>query len=359
MAGQAGAEAVRFADDEEDPWPTRVDGAQLLDLLADVLHQHVVLPPGGAEAVALWILHSHALDAADTSAILAITSPVKRCGKTTLLSILAALVRRALPASNISPAAVFRMVQAYGPTLLVDEADTFLLGDDALRGVLDSGHTRAMAYTIRNERQPDGRFAPMRFSTWGAKAIALIGALPPTLADRSIVVPLQRKLKRERVHQWSVRHAGNLSGLRRMAARWVMDNLAALEQAEPAMPEWLHDRAADHWRPLLAIAALEANRSDADDVVTLLLTDLLVIFAARGEDKLSSASICEALAAMEERPWATLQHGKPITPHKLGRLLVPFGVRPVTVRLGARTAKGYMLASLQPVCKRYLGDDKN
>jgi hypothetical protein len=112
----------------------------------------VVLPPGGAEAVTLWGLHTHALPAADVSPILAVTSPTKRCGKSTLLSLLAALVRRALAASNISPAAVFRAVQAYTPTLRADEADSFLASNEERRSVLNSSHTRATAYVVRVER---------------------------------------------------------------------------------------------------------------------------------------------------------------------------------------------------------------
>ena len=39
------------------------------------------------------------------------------------------------------------------------------------------------------------------FSTWGAKAIALIGKLPDTLADRSITIEMRRKMPSERVHK--------------------------------------------------------------------------------------------------------------------------------------------------------------
>lgn len=35
------------------------------------------------------------------------------------------------------------------PTMLIDEADTFLCDNDELRGVLNTGHTRATAYVIR------------------------------------------------------------------------------------------------------------------------------------------------------------------------------------------------------------------
>ena len=64
-----------------------------------------------------------------------IESPEKRCGKTTLLSVLNKLVHRPVPAANISSPAFFRVIQELQPTLLIDEADTFLVrGNDELRG---------------------------------------------------------------------------------------------------------------------------------------------------------------------------------------------------------------------------------
>jgi len=51
-----------------------------------------------------------------------------------------------LTAANMSSAAVFRAVQEFGPTLIIDEADTFLTPDKPeLIGILNSSHVRASA----------------------------------------------------------------------------------------------------------------------------------------------------------------------------------------------------------------------
>ena len=71
-----------------EPWPEAVDGGALLLELVKAIRAHVVMEENAAIAVALWILHAHAHDAAAISPILAIISPQKRCGKTTLLSLL-------------------------------------------------------------------------------------------------------------------------------------------------------------------------------------------------------------------------------------------------------------------------------
>ena len=88
-----------------EPWPEPVNGSRLLLMLTDALKSHVILPEHAYVSVALWILHAHAHDAAAISPILAIISPEKRCGKTTLLSLLQELTPNPLLAANITAAA--------------------------------------------------------------------------------------------------------------------------------------------------------------------------------------------------------------------------------------------------------------
>ena len=100
----------------------------------------------------------------------------------------ACLVLRPLPAANISPSAVFRVIEACRPTTLVDEADSFIKDNEELRGVLNSGHRRGGS-VLRTVAVGDD-FEVRSFSTYGACAIALIGQLPGTLADRSVPIAL-------------------------------------------------------------------------------------------------------------------------------------------------------------------------
>src|SRR5262249_51375166 len=126
-----------------EPWDEPVDGHDLMCDLRDVLDCHIVLAKGCSTAIALWILHAHAHDAARHSPILFITSPTKRCGKTNLLDIISRLVPKPLSAANVTPATVFRAIERWHPTFLIDETDTFISDKSELRGVLNSGHTRS------------------------------------------------------------------------------------------------------------------------------------------------------------------------------------------------------------------------
>jgi hypothetical protein len=140
----------------------------------------VAVPRCADIAAALWTVHAHALEAAGASPLLTLTSPEKRCGKTTMLLLLARLVPRALLSSNISPASLFRIVERYSPTLLVDEADSFLRDNEELRGILNSGHTRDAAFVVRTVGD---EHEPRRFSTWAPKAVALIGRLQSNVVN--------------------------------------------------------------------------------------------------------------------------------------------------------------------------------
>jgi putative DNA primase/helicase len=243
-----------------EPWDSPVDGAALLADIERTFIRYVFLPKGASIALALWTLHAWTMDAGDISPFMVLVSPTKRCGKTTVLIILYYLTPRSEIASNISPSALFRYVEDIRPTLLIDEADSFVKDNEGLRGILNSGHTKAAANVIRNV-EINGEYKPRRFSTWAPKAIATIRALADTLEDRAIVLTLQRKPKTAPVARLRKRDSDEFAVLRRKAARWAADNFDKLaEDPDPQIPDALNDRAADNWRPLLAIADLVGGK---------------------------------------------------------------------------------------------------
>src|SRR5207247_6048144 len=127
------------------------DGRALLDELEGVLKRFVVLPKYAAETLALWTLHTYAFELREVTTYVGIESPEKRCGKTTLLGVLSELVNRPVVAANISSPAFFRVIEETRPTLLIDEADTFLQGGDGLRGLLPARYSRETSYVVRVE----------------------------------------------------------------------------------------------------------------------------------------------------------------------------------------------------------------
>jgi hypothetical protein len=104
-----------------------------------------------------------------------------------------------------------------------------------LRGILNSGHTKAAAYVIRTV-EISGEHVAKRFSTWAPKAIATIGDLADTLADRSITINMQRKRGDQHVERLRRRDNAEFAQLRRMALRWANDNTEAISERALILP---------------------------------------------------------------------------------------------------------------------------
>lgn len=114
----------------------------------------VVMPRWAPETLALWMLHTYAFHLRSVTTYIAIESPEKECGKSTLLSVLSRFVNRAVVSSNITSSAFFRLIEELQPTLLIDEADTNLRGRDELRGILNAGYYRPNAFVWRVAYDP-------------------------------------------------------------------------------------------------------------------------------------------------------------------------------------------------------------
>lgn len=236
---------------EVEPWPDQVNGAALLDEIAALIHRHIICERHVADTTALWIAFTWLIDHFHFAPMILITAPEMRCGKTLLLSLIGRLARRPLAASNISPAATYRVIEAHAPTLLIDEADAFLRDNEELRGIINSGHTRDSAFVLRTVGD---NFEPKRFSTWAAKVLCGIGRLQGTLMDRSLVLEMRRKKPGEKVSR--LRHAepGLFERLASQLARFANDVGDSIGRVRPGLPESLNDRAQDNAEPLLSIA---------------------------------------------------------------------------------------------------------
>ena len=350
-------------------WPDAVSGADLLSELRSIFHKYIYAPPVVPDVAALWVVHAWTIGAVDISPFFVLISPTKRCGKTNVLILLMYLTPRSELASNISPSALFRYVEHVKPTLLIDEADSFVSASDELRGILNAGHTKVAANVIRNV-EVNGEHLPRRFSVWAAKAIATIRDLADTLEDRSIIINLQRKPKAAEVARLRKRDCIEFDTLRRKALRWATDNIAALvDDPDPKMPDELNDRAADNWRPLIAIADLAGGdwprrareaacvlSGAGHEAMSINVECLADIRAAFGQDEaVRSVDLVEALNADPERPWATWAKGKPLTQKHLAGLLKPFRIISGTVHIdGLADAKGYKRASFADAWAAYL-----
>ena len=93
------------------------------------------------------------------------------------------------------------------------------------------------------------------FTAFCPKAIAGIGWLADTVADRSIPIRMKRKLVSEKVERLHERTVEPIAApLRKRLSDWIRQQLPALKDAEPDIPDELNDRQQDGAECLLAIA---------------------------------------------------------------------------------------------------------
>ncbi len=350
-----------------EPWPYAVNGDEVLQEVSRTFSKYLVLPPGAADALTMWCAHAHCFDVFLCSPRLNLRSPEKGCGKTTALDLVTLLVPKPLKTENISVAPLFRVVQMHAPTLLVDEVDSFLKGNEELRGLLNAGHRRGgkVFRCVGEGHEVRG------FNVSAPVVLAGIGQLPPTLHDRSIGISLVRAKPGEVSARFDSRHTEREAELCRKLARWIADNRTIIEACDPGLPAGCHNRTADNWRPLFAIAeaaggswpermrqAFAALETGTDIAAhgrgVELLSDLRDIFGAIRLDRLPSKRICEELGKREDRPWPEYRNGFPISPVQLAKLLKPFGVTPRDVRIETEVLKGYHLEDFTDAFARYL-----
>jgi hypothetical protein len=369
--------ALALVDPE--PWEDHVDGAELLGDIAGLISRYVIAPDGAPELVALWVAHTYTMDAWEHTGYLALVSATPRCGKTTLLLIVERLAYRALRADDVSPAALYRVVEHASPTLLVDELDR-VPRDSDIWGLINSGHTRGGA-VLRcvGEAQE-----PRAFSTWSSKVLAYVRGsrsdVPDTTEDRSIRITMRRRSRGERCERLRSRVLAAIAEpLRRRLMRWAIDHAEALAAARPHVPEALDDRAADAWEPLLAVAELvggpweerarelaasysaERTADERDNPGVELLSDLRDLLDSDevGPDEygLSAADMVRRLQAMEGRPWRSWgRDGQGLTETGLARLLRPW-TRSALHGPRGRRVRRYDPATLLDAAERHCPQD--
>lgn len=349
----------------------------VLDDLTTWLGEHVAFVSRDHHAltIALWAAHTYAIDSAASTPRLALESPEPESGKTRVLELLECVCSEAHLVLQISPAALFRWVEAHHPTILLDELDA-VFGPKAakdhedLRALINSGHRRGA--TVPRVETPSMRVR--EYPCFAPVAVAgLAGCLPDTLRSRSIRVPMRRRAPDEVVRPFrerTTRPEGVKLG-RRLAA-WVSRHGDTIADA-PELPEGVADRQADQWEPLLALAdaaggdwpgraraactafVTEARAStDEQSTGVRLLADIREAFG--GREQMSTADLIAALCAINESPWETILDPKPERSRAmwLAKQLKAFGPRPTNI--GQANVRGYTAADFAEAWHRYLPD---
>jgi hypothetical protein len=357
---------------------------ELLEAIEGILRRYVVFPSQEqATAVALWVAHTWTIDAFDFTPYLHVFSAEKRSGKSRLLDVLELLVKAPWRDAGATEAVLFRKIERDKPTLLSDEIDTVFHtkkndGMENIRRMFNLGFTRGNK--VSRCVGQNTSFDIQEFDPFCPKVLCGIGrCLPDTVSDRALAIELIRQSTEEKAERFRARDARELvSDIRAELQAWAEQPglIDKLKAARPHAPAEIRDRQEEICEPLIAIADLAggnwpeigrtslvslcAQEEDASTGVKL-LGDIKHVFDEAGTDRLTTRSIIEGLAAIEDdRPWAlwfedALRNDKlKAAAARLARRLKGFKVKPCKIRLGDETAQGYHRADFQNAWKRYL-----
>jgi hypothetical protein len=335
------------------------------------LTDYITLPEGMATVIAAWVAAAWLSKVWDRFPHLAITSPEKRCGKSTLLDILAVVVPKPLPTSNISPAALYRVIQLRQPTLLLDEAQSLVRrGSEAaevIREILNAGISKTASVIRCSASDPEEL---MTFHVYSPKVFAMIGQPDAVLADRCLPVVMKRKTSGDKVERYRSRVVeARGQAIRQRLSKWAARKKALAsdfyEVVEPFEIE--NDRMADLLLPLQCVLHIVYGKDDLLKSYALSLDDrerqqeaqspgVRLLGACRdlfrGEQFISTPRLIAALKAREEEPWGRWNRGSGLNAEALATLLRTYKIKPQHNK--QHTRRGYYACDFQETWDRYL-----
>ena len=200
--------------------PAAEDGAQLLDDLVLYLRRFLVLLADDAIwALAVWILHTHCIEAADVTPYMRVQSPEKQVGKTRVIEVCEPLTPAPVLTANATVAALFRRIDQGRVTVFFDETDAIFNakknGDsEDLRALLNVGYRRGQ-HALRVVGEGSG-MEVKEFECFCAKMLVGLHDLPDTLQDRAVVIRMKRRRRDETVERY---HRRRHRGRRTQTAR--------------------------------------------------------------------------------------------------------------------------------------------
>jgi hypothetical protein len=341
----------------------------ILDQISYVIGQYIALDPDELVVATLWAAHTHIYDRYMCSPRLPVCGPMPNIGKTTMLDVLSRLVRRPWRAASATEAALYSDTNDNHITMLIDE-----MHHADLRG------SRAQILHAGYRQGTPNRLAKRPIEIFCAAAFGFIGScLTPELQRRSLLIQMRRHDGSYPLRRFDLTNAADLDAVYQRLCDWAAN--VQLNRDPQLPPELLRDSSwADNARPLVAIADTagerwgEAARKALVNLILLhqsehpnamLINHLHQIFAERGyPTAMWGEDIVAALCAHEDWPWNEYRgpagrfQPRPLRKTDLAAMLHQFDarIRPRSVRIGARTAKGYRLDQLEPQFRAYCTD---
>jgi hypothetical protein len=347
-----------------------VNPINLADDIEQTVRKHIALKHSEyATAITLWALSTWQVEAWRIMPHLFFRSLTKGSGKTTALQIVEAFSARSYVCANITPAALFRVIEQFKPTLLLDEVDRYLAQDETLNGIMNAGHTRRTATVTRCEKVNDQQVLT-KFNVFGGKCLAGIGKQLDTMMDRSIIIRMEKRLDGEVITKLPLTFFESQYEVRCKIARFAEDNFLKAKTQTPVIPNLGNDRAQDNWTPLFIIADLiggdwperclasykcietisQETAREQEPIAVRILRELAPGLETRKGQWLAASELRDILVRDPEAEFFEFHLGKPISAKSIKKHLTEAGVEHKRDKNGSY----YSLLDLNELAKRYV-----
>lgn len=355
----------------------QTDGDKALESLYDHIVEHCILPSNDhAVVVALWVAHTHFISQVDSTPRLSLQSPDKQSGKTRLLEVISPALHSPLKVVNLTSAVLFRAIEEWQPTFVIDEADAFfpksLRGMDQtkedIRAMLNAGHRRGqgvmrMGGAARDEIRHFNVFTPA--------VMAGIADLPDTIEDRAIIIHMRRRRADEEISPYRMNTGDPIgAAIGAKLQLWASHTLLPVDVPLP-----LEDRPADVWEPLFRVAAaaggywpeflsravhtvLEGARIPDDDERVMLIRDIRTLQEQEADTGpragIHAGMLVNRLNQIQDSPWPSSNYGRGINAYDVRVMLKSYGIQPQQIKLAGINARGYRWTDFDDAFARYL-----
>lgn len=369
---------------DPEPWAEDVDLYELILETTKILKNHVVFKDGyQITACALWIVATWFVDQFDYAPYLMVSSPLKRCGKSTLMKVIERLSYRPAGGALMSASAVYRMLEKRQRTLIIDEADNFVKYDPEFKGVLLCGIERdGVATNVwKCDKDYSGQFDSRPYSCFAFKAIAGIKAewILSTLTDRAIVITLRRRTDKDNCTLGKKQlERCRFEEIRRKLFKASIQWAERVKNAKPISN--IRDREEEKWLPLLKVADAVADPNDskapasqlgsfARDCAEKLQFDESAAVSTSGEELLRcmlslrqknpygssihQKDLLTKLNQEEDWEWRNLNHGKGLSAKGLTQMLASFDIKSSQCKIEGYNRNGYKWSEIYKACETY------
>lgn len=339
--------------------------SEMLDEVQRFQDRFIAYPSQAAsDAHTLWNLSTHLIDKLDIHPRLAFMSPDPGSGKTRALDITSLLVQNPIHLTNVSTAYLFRKIEDSAelgtPTVLMDEVDTVFRGvatdkSEELRALLNGGYKRGPK--VGRAEKKNNTITTADFDAFCAVALAGLRELPPTMADRSIVIQMKKRSPDRKLEPYRMRLHEPEGLEKREWLKSVADTIRhQVGTYWPELPDGVEDREADKWECLILIADLVGGswpqrardaalhfvgkaKENHKSLGIELLSDIHKVLGM--SDKVFTADLVNRLVELEESQWNTVSRGKPLTAQRLASILKPYDIEPIQIVINGTQARGY------------------